>query len=87
MTNIEVQMYYQNEIRSNGVYSRDNLSKNIKDGAYVTNIDDYGDVGTHWVALYSLNNNIIYFVRSEIEHIITEIKKCIGNKNIKDKHI
>ena len=86
-------MYYQNKTRSNGVCSRDNLSKNIKDGAYVINIDDYGDVGTHWVALYPLNNNIIYylililFVRSGIEHIITEIKKCIGNKNIKDKHI
>ena len=27
-----MQKYYQNELRFNGVYSRDNLPKNIKDG-------------------------------------------------------
>ena len=35
----------------NGVYSRDNLPK-IKDGAYVINLDEYSDIGTHWVSLY-----------------------------------
>ena len=37
LTNFEIQKYYQNETRFNGVYSRDNLSK-IKDGAYVINL-------------------------------------------------
>ena len=37
-TNIEIQKYYQNEPRFNGIYSRDKLS--IKDGAYVTNLDE-----------------------------------------------
>ena len=32
LTNFEIQKYYQNEPRFNGVYSRDNLSK-IKDGS------------------------------------------------------
>ena len=32
LTNFEIQKYYQNEPRFNGVYSRDNLSK-IKDAA------------------------------------------------------
>ena len=31
LTDFEVQKYYQNEHRFNGVYSRDNLTK-IKDG-------------------------------------------------------
>ena len=31
-TNTEIQKYYQNEPKLNGVYSRDNLSKNIIDG-------------------------------------------------------
>ena len=44
LTNFEIQKYYQNEPRFNGVYSRDNLPK-IKDGAYLINIE------THWVAL------------------------------------
>ena len=34
-------MYYQNEPRFNGVYSRDNLADKIKDGPYVTNLDEY----------------------------------------------
>ena len=34
LTNFEIQKYYQNEPRFNGVHSRDNLPK-IKDSAYV----------------------------------------------------
>ena len=51
LTNFEIQKYYQNKSRFNGVYSRDNLPK-IKDGAYVINIDEYSDIGTHWVDLH-----------------------------------
>ena len=47
LTNLEIQRYYQNEPRFNGVYSRNNLPKTIKDGAYVINLDEYTDVGTH----------------------------------------
>ena len=30
-------------------------------GAYVVNLDEYSDIGTHWVDLYAINNNVIYF--------------------------
>ena len=50
LTNFEIQKYYQNEPRFNGVYSRDNLTE-IKDGAYVINLNEYSDIRTHWVAL------------------------------------
>ena len=40
LTNFEIQKYYQSEPRSNGVYSRNNLPKKIKDGAYVINLDN-----------------------------------------------
>ena len=53
--------YYENELRFNGVYSRDNLPKTIKNGAYVINLDEYADVGTHWIALYAKKNEVIYF--------------------------
>ena len=46
LTNFEIQHYYQNESRFNGVYSRDNLPKQIKDGAYVINLDEHKDTGT-----------------------------------------
>ena len=51
LTNFEIQKYYQNEPKFNGVYSRNNLPK-IKDGAYVINLDEYESIGTHWIALY-----------------------------------
>ena len=47
LTNIEIQKYYQNKPTFNGVCSRENLPKKMKDGAYVINIDEYPDVGTH----------------------------------------
>ena len=48
LTNLEIQKYYKNEPRFNGAYSRDNLST-IKDGAYVINLDEYFDIGIHWL--------------------------------------
>ena len=49
LTNFEVQKYYQNEPKFNGVYSRNSLPK-IKDG--VINRDEFKSIGTHWIALY-----------------------------------
>ena len=83
LTNFEIQKYYKNEPRFNGVYSRDNLPK-IKDGAYVINLDQYSDIGTHWVSLWvNDNNNVTYFDNFGVEHIPKEIKAFIGIKNIK----
>ena len=42
-------------------FSRENLSNEIKDAAYVINLDEYSDIGIHWIALYALNNNVTYF--------------------------
>ena len=72
MKNFEIQKYYQDEPRFNGVYSRDNLPK-IKDGAYVINLDEYSDIGTHWVALWVNNNDVTYFDSFDVEHIPKEI--------------
>ena len=82
LTNFEIQKYYQNEPRFNRVYSRDNMLDKIKDGAYVMNLDEYSDIGTHWIVLYALNN-VTYFDSFGAEHIPKEIKKFVGNKNIK----
>ena len=92
LTNFEIQKYYQNEPKFNGVYSRDNLPK-IKDGAYVINLDEYSDIGTHLVALYVNNNNnnnnnnsVTYFDSFGVEHNAKEIKAFIDSKNIKNKY-
>ena len=60
LTNFEIQKYYQDEPRFTGIYSRDNLPK-VRDGAYVINLDEYSDIGIHWVALYVHNNDVTYF--------------------------
>ena len=75
LKNFEIQKYYQNEPRFNGVYCRNNLPKKIKDGAYVINFDEYAYVGTHL--------EIVYFDVFGAEQIPDKIKEFVGNKNIK----
>ena len=82
LTNFDIQGYYQNEPRFNGVFSRDNLTNTIKNGAYVINLDEYRDIGNNWVALYVNNNATIYFDSFGVEHIPKEIIKFIDRKNI-----
>ena len=60
LMNFEIQKYYQNEPKFNGVYSRNYLLK-TKDGAYVISLNEYESIGTHWIALDMNGNNIIYF--------------------------
>ena len=73
LTNFEIQKYYQNEPVFNEVYSRDNLPKKIENGAYVISLDEYADIGTHWIALYIFNIEIIYFDSFGVEHVPKEI--------------
>ena len=64
LNNFEIQKHYENESRFNAVYSRDNLtecsSTEMKDGAYVINLDEYSEIGTHWVALYVNKNSYLF---------------------------
>ena len=66
LTNFEIEAYCQNEPRFNGVYSRDNSPDKIKHGAYVVNLDEYSDIGTHWVALYANNKTVKYSIALEL---------------------
>ena len=82
LTNFETQKYYKNEPKFNGVYSRNNLPK-VKDGVYVTNLDEYKSIETHWIALNVNASNILYFDSFGVEYIPKEIKTFIGNKTVK----
>ena len=48
-------------------------------GAYIINLDEYSDIGTHWVALHVNNNDVTYFDSFGVEHIPKEIKAFIGH--------
>ena len=86
LTNFEIQKYYQDEPRFNGVFSRDNLHDKIKDGTYVINLDEYSDIGTHWIALYLFTNNVTYFENFGVEHIPREIETFIDKSTVVYKY-
>ena len=68
-TNFEIQKYYQNEPRFN---STDNFPQKIKDEAYViTNLEEYAV--THWITLYLLKIENIYFLSFGVEHVPKEV--------------
>ena len=83
LTNIQIMDYFKNEPRFNGVYSRNDLPKTIKKGAYVINLDEFKNTGTYWVVLFVKSNEIIYFDSFGVEHIPKQTKKFIENKSIK----
>ena len=93
LANFEIQKYYENEPRFNSIFSRNNLPKKIKNGAYVINLDEYADLGIHWIALFCNKDEIVYFDSFDVEHIPQEIKEFIDrhflnssasqNKNMK----
>ena len=69
LINFEIKEYYENEPKFNGVYSRDNLAKTIKNEAYVINLDELADVDIYWIALHVKNNEVIYFDNFGVEHV------------------
>ena len=68
-------------------FSRNNLPKKIKNGAYIRNLDEFANLGTHWIALFYKQDEIVYFDSFGVEYISEEVKEFIkefpGNKNIK----
>ena len=61
LSNLEIQKYGQNEPRFNDVYLRDNSLDKIKDGTYVIDLDQYANIGSDWIALYTKDNTITFF--------------------------
>ena len=82
LTNIEINEYYKNEPRFNGVYSKNNLPKTIKKGAYVINLDEYENTGTHCVSLFAKPKYAVYFDSFGVEHTPKEINKFIRSKEL-----
>ena len=83
LASFEMQKYYQNEPRFNGVYSRNNFPEKIKDVAYVINLHKYTDVGTRWIALFCKITKTVYFNSFGLKHVAEEIKKFIEHKSLK----
>ena len=86
LTNFEIQKYYKHEPRFNGIFPRNNSFKKIKHGAYIINLDENADVGTHWIALFCKKKIKLFISIVLVLNICPEeIKEFIENENIKAK--
>ena len=59
------------------VFIREIIQQKNKDGAYVINLDEHADIGTHWVALFCKKNKSVCFDSFGVEHIPEETKLLI----------
>ena len=80
LTNFEILKCYQNEPRFNGVFSRDNLPKKIKDEAYVINLDEYADVDTHWIDLFVTEIKLFISVVLVLNMFLKKLKNLLRIK-------
>ena len=83
LANLEIQKYYKNEPRFN-VFSRNNLPeynsiKKIKDGAYIINLDEYANVGTHWIALFCKKNELFILIVLMFNIFLKKLKNLLKN--------
>ena len=78
LTNFEIQNYYENESRFNGVYSRNNLPETIKNGAYVINLDEYEDIGTHWIALFCKKMKLFILIVLVLDIFLKKLKNSLA---------
>ena len=80
LTNFKIQKSYQNEPRFNGVFSRNNLPKKIKDGAYAINLDEYVHVDTNRIALFCNRNEIFILIVLVLDTFLKKLKNLLGTK-------
>ena len=80
LTNFEIQKYYKKEPRFNGVFSRNNLSKKIKVGAYIINLDQYADLGAHWIALFYKKITLFISIVLVLNKFLKKLKNLLKIK-------
>ena len=78
-TNFEIRKYYKSEPKFNGVFSGNKLPKKIKDGAYVINLNEYADEGTHWIAYFVTEMKLFISIVSVLNIFLKKLKKLLEN--------
>ena len=79
LTNFEIQKYYKNEPRFNGVFSRNNLPKKIKDGTYIINLDEYADVGTIGLLYFVKKMKLFISIVLMLDIFLKKLKNLLKN--------
>ena len=80
LTNFEIQKYYENEPRFIGDFSRDNLPKKVKDGAYVISLDEYADIDTYWIALFCKKMKLFISIAAVLNIFLKKLKNLLEIK-------
>ena len=80
LTNFEIQKYYQNEPRFSGVNSINNLPKTIKNGAYVKNLDEYANVGTHGLLYFVTEMKLFVSIVLVLNMFLKKLKNLLEIK-------
>ena len=56
------------------------MSKNIKDGTYVINLDEYAEVGTHWIAFFVTEVKLFISIVLVLNMFLKKSKNLLGTK-------
>ena len=80
-------MKYRNIIKMNQdlmMFSRNNLPdynsiEKIKDGAYIINLDEYANVGTHWIALFCKKMKLFISIVLVLNIFLKKLKNLLKN--------
>ena len=81
LNNIEIINYFNYEPIFNRTFSRNNLPR-IKDRAYIINLEDKNNKGTHWVSFFINKITAVYFDSFGIEYVSQEVLNKIKDKSI-----
>ena len=54
--------------------------KNIKDEAYIINLDEYADVSTHWIALFCNRSETVYLDSLVLNMFLKKLNNLSGIK-------
>ena len=59
----------------------------MKNKAFVVNLDEYADLGTHWIALYVKNNEVIYLMVLVLNMFLKKSKNLLDIKTLKQTYL
>ena len=83
-TNFEIQKCFKNEEKFNGVFSRNNLPKKVKNGTYIIDLDEYADVSTYWIALFYKKMKLFISIVLVVNIFLKKLKNLLEIKTQKD---
>ena len=80
LKNFELERVYENEPRFNAVFSRNNLPKKIKDGAYVISLDEYADVAHIGLLYFVTELKLFSSIVLVLNIFLKKLKNLLGIK-------